>query len=136
MARDDQYIGLNVKAQNFLEKIKNQLIYEEYPHILVPVGQTLCYGGDISGIYIRVFKPGDIVNEYLDIIEELQYTPHSSGPMYFTHLRFLLKKRVGQVLDMGVYFSWMHDGTNVLKRELLNNETHREFDTERAEIYI
>mgnify|MGYP000370787009 CR=1 FL=1 len=53
MARFDQYIGLNKKAVDFIEFLKQNYEVETSEFILVPQGQTLC-GQNISGDTITV----------------------------------------------------------------------------------
>ena len=50
--------------------------------------------------------------------------------MYFTNLRGFLKKKNGQILDMGTYFDWIHVPDYVVK------DIQMEFDQDKGEIYI
>ena len=81
MSRTDQYIGLNKNAYDFINNIKEKYDYWENFFKLVPSDNTLCSPDGIDGYYIKIYFD-DLVNEYGEFFEEIQYEPWSSGPMY------------------------------------------------------
>ena len=97
MSRLTQYIGLNNLAREF---IKNALSVETYP---MTEGM---FEEIIKGHIYHMPVPEGPNAEYI-FKEVVQASPWSSGPMIFTHLQCTLTKEIGQVCDMGEYFSWM-----------------------------
>jgi len=99
MSRSTQYIGLNRFAD---ELVQNATNVEDY------VMTRGMFDENIRGAIYHM-KPPEGPNVALKYIEEVQAVPWSSGPMIFTHLRRILTKECGQVLDMGLVCSWMVD---------------------------
>jgi len=98
MTRSTQYIGLNNLARDY---VKNALSVEKYE---MTEGM---FDEKIMGRIYHMSVPEGPNKEYI-FKEVVQFTAWSSGPMIFTHLQCTLIKEIGQVCDMGEYFSWMH----------------------------
>ncbi len=99
MSRSDQYIGLTHDAVNYLASIGANL-----------VRQYTIEGAwnDITlAVYERHF-PDDNVNLLERYTEVVQESPWSSGPMYFTNLKWELikKKQPNEPIEMGYIYSW------------------------------
>ena len=100
--RTTQLVGLNFWADLW---VKNQkLIFTKQIEICKGMFEEPVYG-----MYYEFEPPYPDVNLKLIVIEELQVSPWSSGPMIFSHLKATLIKRTGQECDCGYYFSWMVD---------------------------
>jgi hypothetical protein len=97
MSRSTQYIGLNNLARNY---VKSALSVEKYE---MTEGM---FDEKIMGHIYHMPVPKWPNKEYI-FKEVVQFTAWSSGPMIFTHLQCTLVKEIGQVCDMGEYFSWM-----------------------------
>ncbi len=64
-------------------------------------------------------------NGYL-LVEEVQFSPWSSGPMIFTHLKvFLIKNADQEPVKIGYFFSWVVDPMITC-----------EFDSEKGHMYV
>ena len=130
MARFDQYIGLNKKAVDFIDFLKRNSNIEIREFILVQQSETLC-GESLIGNCVTVFI-NDNVNEKYIFSEETQKVVWSSGPMYFTHLNGYMKKISGQMLDMGLCFSWIESPMGSFDQLYFDME----YDRITGEIYI
>lgn len=108
MTRTDQFIGLTEAAENYLEELKACCSHEEYRIQLLSEEETLT-GIEIDGTHLRVYPLDDLrVNEYYDYIEKIQKIVWSGGPMYFTTLEVILKKKSGQSFTLlDEIFSWV-----------------------------
>lgn len=130
MSRSDQFIGLNKKAWKFIFELMGNFDFDEDEFKMLNGNQTLCNPKGFPGYKIRIFY-NDNVNEYGDFIETIQEEIWSSGPMYFTCLKYYLKKKSGQYIDMGNYCQWVKVPMFAMK-----NKIYKEFDEEEGEIYI
>ena len=119
MSRTDQYIGLTSAASNYLGSIGAERT------------KTYEIEGAWNTITLSVYekKLEDGVNLFERFTEEVQESPWSSGPMYFTHLkRELIKVADQEPIDMGYIYSW------VVAPEL--RETNTQVDQVRGWYYV
>lgn len=124
MARFDQYIGLTKDAINFIEKLKKEQNATIDKIILCPKDQSLGQHEDIIGSEISVLTKSP--NKKYVYKEIIQMVPWSSGPMYFSCLRFFIHKECGQIIHVGDIFQW------VLNPEVKEDE----YDFERGHFFI
>jgi hypothetical protein len=101
MSRSTQYIGLNKYA---LKYVNGYINYENF--ILT---KDMFDNGHILGTIYNMPVPEGPNKEY-SLIETIQTTPWSGGPMIFTCLRSVLVKESGQIIeDEEELFRWMID---------------------------
>jgi hypothetical protein len=94
--RTTQYIGLNKRALEYVSDAVDFYFYK----MTQGIGEE-----PISGrVYVMPVPPGP--NKKLLAKEVIQETVWESGPMIFTHLRLILEKECGQIVDMGYFYSW------------------------------
>lgn len=90
--RTDQYIGLTDDAKEFLKKCLETGGSKEEQFVLVPADQS-AFGNEFYGRRVTVFTPDDKANVCFIYEETVQMAPWSSGPMYFTCLKYYIVKR-------------------------------------------
>lgn len=119
--RMTQMIGLNKYA---MDLVKDAYQIEKVERMTLGM-----FDEDIPGrvYYVKPSK-GEDVNEYYKYTEVKQCSPWSSGPMIFTHLKWEIKKKSGQMLDMGFVCSWICDPGIV--------STHGEVDVDTGRFYV
>ncbi len=106
--RSDQYIGLTDRAREFVKDAE--------------VIETRQIGAAFDSVSGKVYKLPTPKGPNVAWIakEEIQISPWSSGPMFFTHLHIFLIKECGQEIDEGYAYSWVWDP--ILSEEEFNSE--------------
>lgn len=118
MTRTTQYIGLTNAAKKY---ISNARRVEK--HV---IGMGIGYEDVHGSIYY--LDPPNGSNVEMKLVEEVQEAPWSSGPMFFTHLKYYLIKESGQEVDCGFIYSWVVDP--------VLSGTDQEFDEEAGTYYV
>jgi hypothetical protein len=121
MSRTTQYIGLTLAAIEYANK--HSIREEEYEMTTGMFDEPI-----IGKIYHLPVPAGPNKEFYLK--EVVQTSPWSGGPMIFTHLRPILVKERGQVIEVTEdnYFSWVVDPSL--------GETHTEYDMGTGRYYV
>ncbi len=121
--RTTQYVGLNKFAQNL---VKNSTRREINPRMSVGMFEE-----DVSGQVFFVEPPESEqdFNEYYKYTEVEQASPWSSGPMIFTCLKWEIKKKSGEMLDVGLVCQWILDPG-------LDRSVHGEYDSASGRYYV
>lgn len=102
MSRSTQYIGLNSYALRFVE---NAVKVEEYDMTEGIASEP------VKGKIYHISPPEGPNKEYR-LVEVVQVTPWSSGPMILTCLKEVLVKESGEIEETGEkdhFFQWMID---------------------------
>lgn len=130
MARSDQYIGLTDDARIFLKSLQNDKNFK-YEQSEVDLCDCAFYDGKITGIKVTLSSlDKNDVNLKTEYIETIQDIPWSSGPMYFTHLKWVLYKRKDPdtPIELDYLYSWHVDP--MLKKH------YTEIDYKKGSYYI
>lgn len=108
MSREDTVIGLNKRAENFVDFIKNSERFISQQSIQSTI--ELPFSGNfINFNKYSIHCENNDFNTSEFFIENVQCSPWRSGPIFFFNLKHFIIKTSGEIVFIDDCYSWIKD---------------------------